>query len=65
MADENTTESTKAEVTGDLPAHLADIDYVGPLSADQAQARIAKFGYGHLRAAKTKPAAAPQEKGVK
>lgn len=58
MADENTNQ----EPQGDLPDYLADADYVGPLTGEQAQARIAKFGHGNFRAPETKPAKAKETK---
>ena len=61
MADEKTTETAKPEHVGELPAHLADADYVGPLTGEQAQARIAKFGYGSTRTPETKPAIKAKE----
>lgn len=61
MSDESTNESAKPSTKDEpLPAHLADPEYVGPLTGDQALARIAKF-----RKPDSKPAAVPQTKAAK
>lgn len=64
MAEEQKIEDAKPDAAPAVDADwLADANYTGPLTGEQAQARIAR--HGHWRAPETKPAKAGQDKGAK